>query len=159
MKKSFTCKLMFLFVFLTGTGIYAQTVNGIVSGEDGALPGVSVVEKGTSNGSTTDFDGNFSLSVSNSDAVLVFSYLGYQTVEMSASSSFMNITLLPDLDELDEVVVIGYGGQSKKTLSGAISSIGAEALEQTSSPNLATGLSGKVAGLYIDNFLNKLNAV
>ena len=114
MKKSFTCKLMFLFVFLTGTGIYAQTVNGIVSGEDGALPGVSVVEKGTSNGSTTDFDGNFSLSVSNSDAVLVFSYLGYQTVEMSASSSFMNITLLPDLDELDEVIIVGYGTQKRE---------------------------------------------
>ena len=149
MKKSFTCKLMFLFVFLTGTGIYAQTVNGIVSGEDGALPGVSVVEKGTSNGSTTDFDGNFSLSVSNSDAVLVFSYLGYQTVEMSASSSFMNITLLPDLDELDEVIIVGYGTQKREELTSAITNIKSEDFNVGNINDPQQLLQGKAAGLNI----------
>jgi len=140
---------MFLFVFLTGTGIYAQTVNGIVSGEDGALPGVSVVEKGTSNGSTTDFDGNFSLSVSNSDAVLVFSYLGYQTVEMSASSSFMNITLLPDLDELDEVIIVGYGTQKREELTSAITNIKSEDFNVGNINDPQQLLQGKAAGLNI----------
>lgn len=154
MKKRFTCKLMFLFVFLMGTGIYAQTRSGIVRSVDGPLPGVSVVEKGTSNGTSSDFDGNFTITVDNSEAILVFSYIGFLSQEISASADLSNIVMIADTEELDEVVVIGYGGQSKKTLSGAISSIGAEALEQTSSPNLATGLSGKVAGLYIDNSLN-----
>jgi len=149
MKKSFICKLMFLFVFLAGTGIYAQTVNGIVSGEDGALPGVTVVEKGTLNGSTTDFDGNFSLSVSNSDAVLVFSYLGYQTVEMTASSSFMNITLLPDLDELDEVIIVGYGTQKREELTSAITNIKSEDFNVGNINDPTQLLQGKAAGLNI----------
>jgi len=90
-----------------------QVIKGTVSDESGPLPGVSVVEKGTSNGSVADFEGNYTLSVSNSDAVLVFSYIGYQTVEFSASNSLINVTMIPDLDELDEVIIVGYGTQKK----------------------------------------------
>jgi len=93
---------------------YAQQfIKGTVSDEAGPLPGVSVVEKGTSNGSVADFEGNYTLSVSNSDAVLVFSYLGYQTVELSASNSLINVTMMPDLDELDEVIIVGYCTQKR----------------------------------------------
>jgi iron complex outermembrane receptor protein len=107
MKKKFTCKLMFLFVFLMGTGIYAQTLTGIVRSLDGPLPGVSVVEKGTSNGTSSDFDGNFTITVDNSEAILVFSYIGFLSQELSASADLSNIVMIADTDELDEVVVTG----------------------------------------------------
>lgn len=127
-----------------------QVIKGTVSDESGPLPGVSVVEKGTANGAVSDFDGNFSLSVANSDAILVFSYVGFLSQEYSASADLSNIVMIVDSDELDEVVVTGYGAQTKKTLSGSVASISAEELENTVGANLGAGLSGKVAGLFID---------
>ena len=129
---------------------YAQQfIKGTVSDEAGPLPGVSVVEKGTSNGSVADFEGNYTLSVSNSDAVLVFSYIGYQTVEFSASNSLINVTMIADLDELDEVVIVGYGTQKKEELTSAITNIKSEDFNAGNINDPQQLLQGKVAGLNI----------
>ena len=126
-----------------------QFIKGTVSDESGPLPGVSVVEKGTSNGSVADFEGNYTLSVSNSDAVLVFSYIGYQTVEFSASNSLINVTMIPDLDELDEVIIVGYGTQKKEELTSAITNIKSEDFNAGNINDPQQLLQGKVAGLNI----------
>ena len=138
------------FLFAAGLISAQQTIQGSVSDETGPLPGVSVLEKGTSNGVVSDFDGNFSITVSSNDATLVFSYIGFQTQEVSASSDSFNITMISGADELQEVVVTGYGTQRKATLTGSIATIGGGALEKSSSPNLGTALAGKVAGVFID---------
>ena len=83
--------------------------------------GASIIEKGTTNGTITDIDGNFSLSVSSSKAILVVSYLGYKSVELSASDKKLNeIVLKEDTEMLDEVVVVGYGAVKKSDLTGAV---------------------------------------
>ena len=134
------------FLFAAGLISAQQTIQGSVSDETGPLPGVSVLEKGTSNGVVSDFDGNFTITVSGSDATLVFSYIGFQTQEVSASSESFDIILSEGTNELDEIVVTGYGTQKKATLTGSIATIGGGELEKSSSPNLGTALAGKVAG-------------
>ena len=142
--------LLLLFVFAFGNLYGQQTITGTVTDETGPLPGVTIVEKGTSNGTTSDFDGNFTISVADENSILVFSYLGFITQEVSASSDSFNIQMVSGADELEEVVVTGYGTQRKATLTGSVATIGGDDLEKSSSPNLGTALAGKVAGLYID---------
>ena len=84
MKNGLIKKFMFLFILLLGTGIYAQTVNGVVLGEDGALPGATVQIKGTDKGVTTDFDGNFSIDANQND-ILIISFIGYASQEVTVS--------------------------------------------------------------------------
>jgi hypothetical protein len=102
--------LLFLFIPI---GLSAQniSVKGLVRDKEGeALPGASVTVKGTSAGTATDLDGNYSLTVSDEKAVLVFSYLGYITQEITVGTRrVVNATLSEDLKTLDEVVVVGYG--------------------------------------------------
>ena len=141
-----------LILLMLGTtfGVAQQNVTGLVSDGDGPLPGVSVIIKGTAQGVVTDFDGNYTISVSNQEAELVFSYLGFLTQEITVgSNSNLDVQLIEDVQGLEEVVVIGYGTQKKATLTGSIATISGEALEKSSSPNLGTALAGKVAGLYI----------
>ncbi|MDG2504085.1 MAG: TonB-dependent receptor plug domain-containing protein, partial [Flavobacteriaceae bacterium] len=144
--------LLFSFVILGSSLSFAQqSVTGNVSDNEGPLPGVSVIIKGTAQGVVTDFDGNYTISVSNQEAELVFSYLGFLTQEITVgSNSNLDVQLIEDVQGLEEVVVTGYGTQKKATLTGSIATIGGEALEKSSSPNLGTALAGKVAGLYID---------
>ena len=114
------------------------------------IPGASIVIKGTTKGTATDFNGLFSLEV-DSGTILAVSYLGYKTKEVVVGmETDITITLEEDISSLDEVVVTGYGTQKKATLTGSISTIGGKALEKSSSPNLGATLAGKVAGLYID---------
>jgi len=128
-----------------------KIISGIVSDESGPLPGVSIIEKGTSNGTVTDFDGAYTINVTNEDAIIVFSYLGFLSQEQSSSQNdTLNIQMQEDVQGLEEIVVTGYGTQKKATLTGSIATIGGEALEKSASPNLGTALAGKVAGLYID---------
>ena len=145
-------KLFYLLLFMiTGNFAFAQiTASGNVTDGSGPLPGVTVMEKGTSNGTVTDFDGNYSLTVSSGDATLVISYIGFETQELSAGADSFDVSLTESADELDEVVVTGYGTQKKATLTGSIATIGGDELEKSSSPNLGTALAGKVAGLFID---------
>lgn len=133
--------------------IYAQNVSkikGTVTDEDGIpLPGVSIIIKNTSRGTATDFDGNFSIDVGSKD-VLVFSFLGFKTQEISAAGkSTLNIKLASDTSQLDEVVVIGYGSTTRRDVTGAISSVTGEKLAAVPVPDAAQALQGKLAGVNV----------
>lgn len=127
------------------------TISGrVVSEEDGeGLPGVNVIEDGTSNGVVTDVDGNYRLTVS-SDANIIFSYVGYTAVSQSvAGRSVIDVTMTADVQALEELVVIGYGSQKKSTLTGAVSSVKSEDMEMSVLPSIGHMLQGKAAGLNI----------
>ena len=121
MKNNLLKKMFFVAIMLTGSVIFAQTVSGIISDESGPLPGASVLVKGTSNGVTTDFDGNFTLDNVASDATLVVDFLGFKSQDVSvAGKSVINVTLEVDASQLDEVVVTALGiKRSEKTLTFA----------------------------------------
>ena len=125
-------------------------VKGKILDENGTpLPGVSIVEKGTNNGVSTDFDGNFQINVAK-DAILVFSSLGFDTIEMLASKEFMNITLVENTNELDEVVVVAQGiSKSQKALGYSISKVSTTETEGRPETDLSRNLQGKVSGVQI----------
>ncbi|MBD0834195.1 TonB-dependent receptor [Aestuariibaculum suncheonense] len=145
---------MGIFLLFTGV-IYAQsvTVNGTVTdgGEfGGPLPGVTVIVKGTSNGTSTDFDGNYSLTVENPNATLIFSYVGYEKQEVNLNNKkTINVTLQPSLESLDEVVVVGYGTAKKSDLTGSVVTIGGETLEKQPIASVAEALTGRLAGVQV----------
>lgn len=145
--------LLFLGVVM-GNEINAQdgsTVNGVITEvSGGALPGVTIIEKGTKNGATTDFDGKFSIKVSKSSAVLVISYVGFETQEIMVSGkSTINVSLKPNLESLDEIVVIGYGTARKSDLTGSIVSISGDDLKKQSISSVAEALTGRMAGVQV----------
>lgn len=115
------------------------------------LPGVNVFEKGTQNGSTTDFDGNYSINVSSNKAILVFSYIGFSPKEVVANSGTKNITLDPDSNELDEVVVVGYGSVKKSDITGSVSSVKSEELTAFPVLNAGQALQGRAAGVVVQS--------
>lgn len=129
----------------------AFAVTGVVQDEMGqSIPGVNVVEKGTTNGATTDVDGRYSLNVQNENATLVFSFIGYLTEEVAVSSrSTIDIVLKQDVQSLEEVVVVGYGTQKKSLVTGAISSIDEKELSTVSSSRAEQVLQGRTAGVYV----------
>ena len=134
------------------TTAQAVTVKGVILDADGIpVIGASVLEKGTTNGVITDIDGNYSLSVSSKDAVIVISYIGYKTVELKASDpKLANLTLQEDSEMLEEVVVVGYGVQKKETLTGAVTVVTDKMLKgkgSLSSPLQA--MQGQVPGVTI----------
>ncbi|MEM9143843.1 MAG: SusC/RagA family TonB-linked outer membrane protein, partial [Bacteroidota bacterium] len=146
--------LVFLVLVMGSYPILAQrTVSGTVAdASDGSpLPGVNVVEKGTTNGTSTDFDGNYTIEVSGDDAILEFSYLGFSTMEIPvAGQSTVNASLNEDAEQLGEVVVTALGlERSEKSLSYANQQVRTEELTQARPVNVLEGLSGKVAGLSV----------
>ncbi|MEO1011092.1 MAG: TonB-dependent receptor [Bacteroidota bacterium] len=126
------------------------TVTGTVNDELGPLPGASVVVKGTTSGTQTDFDGNFTLDNVPGDAILQVSYVGYspQEVSVNGQTSF-TITLQEDTQALDEVVVVGYGTQKKADLTGSITTIKSDDITRTPAGAAMQSLQGKVAGLQV----------
>ena len=135
--------------------LYAQntTLKGVIVDEtDTPLIGATVQVKGTSTGSITDFDGNYTLVVTGSNAVLQFSYVGYQTLERAvAGKTAINITLKEDAQVLDEVVVTALGiKRSEKALSYNVQQVNADAVTTNKDPNFINSLSGKVAGVNIN---------
>jgi TonB-linked SusC/RagA family outer membrane protein len=113
-----------------------------------AMAGVNISVKGTSSGTITDASGKFSLPVTDRNATLVFSFIGYVTQEVPlAGKNSLNVILLPELVSVDEVVVVGYGRQSKITVTGAISTISSDELTKVSTPTLGEGILGKTAGV------------
>ena len=120
----------------------------VVDSKGESIIGANVMEKGTTNGTITDFDGNFSLKVS-ANSTIVISYIGYQSIEVSAAQikTGGQITLKEDTELMDEVVVVGYGTQKKATLTGSVSSIGGDDLKKISTANLTNTLAGKTAGV------------
>ncbi len=150
MKNKLLKQLLLPILLLCGGFIYAQTVSGTVSDATGPLPGVNVLVKGTSNGTQTDFDGNYTLNNVNSGDVLVFSFLGYATQEIAYDGqATLNVTLAEDAAVLDEVVVIGYGTTTVKDATGAVASVTAEDFNGgiISSPEQL--IQGKTAGVQI----------
>lgn len=146
----------FLFLsLLTGNMAFAQgalTIRGTVLEADTQmpLPGVNVLEKGTNNGTTTDFDGNYSIEVSSPDAIIIISYIGFLTKEINVDGNeTINVTLEPELQSLDEVVIIGYGQQRREDVTGSIGSVGADALTERNTTNPLEALQGNVAGVQI----------
>ncbi|MDO3694663.1 SusC/RagA family TonB-linked outer membrane protein [Wenyingzhuangia sp. chi5] len=136
------------------------TVTGtITDGDlDMPLPAVSIVVKGTSNGTASDFDGNYSITIPNESAVLVFKYIGYTSQEIPyTGSNIINVNLKPSTEQLDEVVVTALGiKREKKAITYSAQNVSVDELSEARSLNVANSLSGKVAGL---NFSTTSNGV
>jgi iron complex outermembrane receptor protein len=149
MKKVLLTKVLLLAAVLFTGVSFAQTVTGTVSEENGPLPGASVVVKGTSNGASTDFDGNYSLNDVPNDAVLVFSYVGFATQEVAVNGqSTVNITLSSN-NALDEVVLIGYGSTTIKDATGTVAVVTAEDFNQGVIASPEQLIQGKTSGVAI----------
>ena len=126
-----------------------KEISGIVTDKDGQpLPGASVIEKGTSNGTQTDFDGEFSLTLIDQNAILVVSYLGFATQEMATGEqTSFTITLQEDAAGLDEILIVGYGGIKRKNITGSVTNVSIKELPQAGVSSIAHVLSGQAAGL------------
>jgi TonB-dependent starch-binding outer membrane protein SusC len=140
------------FFFFSGAMIFAQqkAISGKVTGADEApLPGVTVIIKGTTVGTTTGTDGKFSLSVPESAKILVFSFMGLQTQEVAiGSGNVYDVKLLESLMGLDEVVVIGYGTAKKTDLTGAIVRVDSKSYQNQAVTQISQAFTGTVAGVY-----------
>ena len=143
---------MCAFMIGFATVSWAQTaVTGTISDvQNVPLPGATVLEKGTLNGTTTDFDGNFTLEVSDGEAVLVVSYLGYATLEVPTNNqNTINVQLQDDASQLDEVVVVGYGTQKIKDVTGAVKRVTSEDFNKGVVNNAGQLIQGKAAGVNV----------
>ncbi|WP_245547690.1 SusC/RagA family TonB-linked outer membrane protein [Galbibacter orientalis] len=126
-----------------------KPITGIVTGDGGPLPGVSIIVKGTTIGTVTDFDGNFEINT-DSDNVLIFSYIGFNEQEVSLNGrTHLNVELKNDTETLDEVVVIGYGKQKKRELTGAVGQVKSERLEKIPTSDVGNALQGQIAGVNV----------
>ena len=140
---------MVLFAF----DLQAQVISirgKVVGADNSPLPGVSVVVKGTTTGITTDMDGNFTLKIPSNSRVLLFSFIGMQAQEVPiAGKSTFNITMKEETLGLDEVVVVGYGTQKKRDITGAITSIDNKMIEKRQAVNVYDALQGEASGVLV----------
>ena len=139
-----------IFLFLSSMSIYAQNnVKGIVKDTEGeTLTGVYVIVKNTQQGTVTDLNGEFSVSVADLNATLEFSFIGYKSKEVPLQGkSFVDVLMEQEIKILDEIVVVGYGTQKKSTLTGSVSQIDTRELIQAPVGNVSTMLAGRIAGL------------
>jgi len=154
MKKSF---LNFFIAFIVVcAGLQAQNISGLVTDSDDGEPlsGVNILVEDKNQGAVSDFDGNFTIENFQSGSTLVFSYLGYKTLKLKISSTdLLNdnilISMEKDLSELDEVIVIGYGSQKLSDISGAVSTVNADAIEASSPVRVEDALQGQASGINI----------
>ena len=130
-----------------------STVTGVVvDGNGEPLIGVNVLEKGTTNGAITDFDGKFSLNLSSSNAVLVFSYIGFTSQEISAAGKTdLKVTMKEDTETLDEVIVIGYGAVRKADVAGAVAVMDNKSFKDQPITQASDALQGRVSGVQVEN--------
>lgn len=141
-----------LVVLLASTISLAQSISGTVTeAESGApLPGATVLIKGTNNGTTTNFDGNFQLAGVSGDVILVISYIGFETQELAVGNKKnISVALTKASDTLDEIVVIGYGSQRKQEVTGAVSVIDAKTIQKLNPIRAEQALQGQVPGVNI----------
>ncbi len=146
----FVCLIVFSLAFSVKVFGQTNTLKGTVNDVNGVpLTGVNVLEKGTTNGTITDLDGKFSLQVSES-AVVVFSYIGFLTQEIRVTDSqTITVTLIEDFALLDELVVVGYGTQSRRTLTSSISKVDGDKITDAPVSFIGEALKGKVTGLRV----------
>ncbi|MEM6841316.1 MAG: TonB-dependent receptor [Bacteroidota bacterium] len=146
--------LLLLLSFMASSGLFAQSraVTGqITADEDGeSLPGVNILIKGTTTGTVTDIDGNYRITAPSPETILVFSSVGFVSEEITVGNqSTINMVLSSDVQSLSEVVVIGYGTQEKKEVTGAVAQVDNETLSQTATPDIGTALQGQIAGVNV----------
>lgn len=137
-------------MLLSFSAVGQVSVSGTIADEKGEpIPGANIVEKGTVNGAVSDFDGNYTITVSE-NATLIFSYLGYVTQEIEVNeNTSIDVTLLVDNQQLDEVVVIGYGSVEKDKISSSISTVEGAELAKVTASNPAEALQGRAAGVQV----------
>ncbi|ALJ06852.1 SusC/RagA family TonB-linked outer membrane protein [Pseudalgibacter alginicilyticus] len=146
--KRFAFILLFGFCQIVLYGQNSKEINGTVVDESGIpLPGVTILAKGLNFGATTDFDGQFTITVPSENTVLVFSYVGFITTEKSASDSSFEVVMVQDIQSLNEVVIVGYGEQKKATVTGSISTLKGAELTEVPTSNLSTAVTGKLSGV------------
>jgi len=147
-------KLFLAICIISVYGMQAQTVSGtITDATDGSsLPGVNVIIKGTSTGASSDFDGNYSIEISDENAILQFSFVGFVTQEIPVNGrSVINVALVPSAESLDEVVVTALGiSREKKSLGYALTELQSEEINTIKDHNIANSLVGKVAGVVVN---------
>ena len=146
-------KLLLLAIALLNISLYAQDsfqLKGTVSDANNVpIPGANIVIANSTKGTSTDFDGNYEITVKKGD-VLNFSYIGYVNQQVViVNQKTVNITLTEDASQLDEVVVVGYGTQKKSHLSGAVSKVTNESLDQIATARADDALVGQVSGVNI----------
>lgn len=132
----------------------SRTVTGkVTAADDGsAIPGATVMVKGTTNGTVTDINGNYSLNVVDPNAILIFSYVGYLTEEVAVNNrSVVDMSLMMDITELSELVVVGYGTQSERTITGAVETLSADRIESKPVVSVQSALQGQVSGVSVVN--------
>ncbi len=149
MKKTF----LLLCLMVTSFMCQAQaTVSGVVvddaSGE--GIPGVTIQIKGTTSGTITNFDGTYSLEVPNSEATLIFSFVGFKTQEiLVGNASTIDVTLELSVEQLEELVVVGYGTQRKKEVTGSLGSVDSKEILKTATSDLGNAIQGQIAGVSV----------
>ena len=145
----FTLHKTFAFIgmLLFSAGVFAQSISGNVSSEDGPLPGATVVVKGTENGTSTDFDGNFTINASDGD-VLIVSFIGFETQEVAVSGDQVDV-VLAEGNELDEVVVTGYGTELRRNITGSVAVIDSEVIENRNLTSVGQALAGTAPGVQV----------
>ena len=150
--KGFKTFLFLVIIMTFSLGSYAQkSITGSVNDEDGlGIPGVTIVVKGTTQGTITDIDGNYNLTVTDDAKILIFSYVGMLSQEIEiGDQTTINVVMKPDVIGVDEIVVVGYGTRMKEELTGAVSTVSAEKLESTAETSVASRLQGQVAGVTV----------
>lgn len=157
--KYLKCFGFLILMFLLSSHLSAQvTVTGTVSDANGPIPGANVNLKGTKSGTSTSFDGNFSISVP-STSVLVFSFIGFKNKEVPVNGQTkINVVLEEDTNTLKEVVVIGYGTQIKEAVTGSVASLGGKDLNEVASANITQALQGRLPGVELTQTSSKPGA-
>lgn len=153
-------KILYTFafvLFVLGSTWAQRTISGkITSDENEPLIGATVQAKGTSVGTVTDVDGNYTINLPQDATTLIFSYTGYQTQELEVgANNVLDVTLQPAISQLSEVVVVGYGTQIKSTLSGNIAKVGGEEIKSLPVPSVEQALQGRTAGVFIESVNGK----
>tara|TARA_R100000935_G_scaffold14547_1_gene29144 strand:+ start:22532 stop:25861 length:3330 start_codon:yes stop_codon:yes gene_type:complete len=135
----------------SNTALQTFTVSGTVMDTDGQpLPGANIIEKGTTNGVTADFDGNFSIDINDENAILMVSYIGYATKEISINGQTnITVSLVESAAGLEEVVVVGYGTQTAKDLTSSVVTVSSEELNQVASTSPLQQLQGRATGVVV----------
>ena len=151
--KLFAVSTVLLLIAVFSSSAQSRKITGTVTDSQGdPMIGAGVLVKGTKTGAATDMNGAYSLTVSGPKTTLVFSSIGYKTVEIVVGDkNVIDVVLVEDAEMIDEVVVVGYGVQSKLTLTGSVTSTAGTELTKSSSVNLSQGLAGRLSGVIVNN--------
>ena len=153
LKWKYFIMLLFLILPLSGTFAQSLSIQGNVTSETGeALPGVTVLVEGTTTGTATDISGNYTINVPDGNGTLLFSFIGYTSEEVQINNrSEIDISLMPDVQALQEVIVVGYGVQKKETVTGSVATVKGEELENSPAINLSNSIAGRMPGVIAVN--------